>query len=163
MDLTAIGGKVTEFVKKYRYVILVLVIGIGLMLLPAGGKQETADNPQVQQNQPDMAQELRQILSRIKGAGDVEVLLTISAGERTVYQTDQDVSESGSARSDTVIVNGGDRSEQGLVQQLLPPQYQGAIVVCEGAENAAVHLAIVEAVSDATGLGADRISVLKMK
>lgn len=35
-------------------------------------------------------------------------------------------------------------------------------MVCQGADNAAVRLAIVEAVSKVTGLGANRISVLKM-
>jgi stage III sporulation protein AG len=36
-------------------------------------------------------------------------------------------------------------------------------VICQGAADPAVRLAVVEAVADATGLGADRISVLKMK
>lgn len=162
MDLTAIGGKVTEFIKKYRYVVLVLVIGIGLMLLPTGKAKEETESTQIPQSQPDMAQELQKILSQIKGAGDVEVLLTVSAGEKTVYQTD-DRSDSGGVQRDTVIVTDGDRNEQGLVQQRFPAQYQGAIIVCEGAEKAAVRLAIVEAVADATGLGVDRISVLKMK
>ena len=39
----------------------------------------------------------------------------------------------------------------------------GAIVVCQGGDNATVRLAIIEAVSNVTGLGADKISVLKMK
>ena len=163
MDLTAISGKVVEFAKKYRYVILVLVIGIGLMLLPEGARQEETEPVQSQQAQPDMTQQLRQILSRIKGAGDVEVLLTLSAGEETVYQTDEDLSESGGIRGETVIVADSDRNEQGLVKKILPARYQGAVIVCDGAENPAVRLAIVEAVADATGLGADRISVLKMK
>jgi hypothetical protein len=41
--------------------------------------------------------------------------------------------------------------------------YQGAVVLCQGAADAAVRLAVVEAVSKATGLGADKICVLKMK
>ena len=49
------------------------------------------------------------------------------------------------------------------MRQENPAQYLGVIVVCEGADSPAVRLAIVEAVSDVTGLGADRISVLKMK
>ena len=165
MDLTALGGKIVEFIKKYRYVILVLALGIGLMMIPDGDTEET-EPVQISQTQPDTAEELRQILSRIKGAGQVEVLLTLSAGEKTVYQTDEDVSNSGESstiRTETVIITDGNRAEQGLVQQILPPVYQGAIIVCEGAENASVRLAIVEAVADATGLGADRISVLKMK
>ena len=37
----------------------------------------------------------------------------------------------------------------------------GAAVVCDGADNAQVRLAIVRAVSDCTGLGSDKITVLK--
>ena len=161
MDLRAVGEKVTEGFKKYRYVILVLVLGIGLMLIPTG-KQERTGVTQSQVEKMDISSELEHILCRIKGAGDVQVLLTQSAGEKTVYQTDEDASESG-RRSETVLITDSDRKEQGLVQQVLPPRYQGAVIVCDGADDPAVRLAIVEAVSDATGLGADRISVLKMK
>ena len=61
------------------------------------------------------------------------------------------------------MVTGSDRSEKGLVRQINPPEYLGAVVLCQGADNAAVKLAIVEAVSKATGLSTDRITVLKMK
>ena len=66
-------------------------------------------------------------------------------------------------RKETVILTDSERNQQPLVQQVLPPQYLGAVIVCQGAENAAVRLAVVEAVRNATGLGADKISVLKMK
>ena len=39
----------------------------------------------------------------------------------------------------------------------------GAVVVCDGAESASVTLEIVRAVSAYTGLGSNRIIVLKMK
>lgn len=39
----------------------------------------------------------------------------------------------------------------------------GAVIVCDGAESAAVRLKVVNAVSAYTGLGSDRIIVLKMK
>jgi stage III sporulation protein AG len=39
----------------------------------------------------------------------------------------------------------------------------GAIVVCQGGDQPTVRLAILDAVSKVTGLGADKISILKMK
>ena len=62
----------------------------------------------------------------------------------------------------TVIVSGNDRTESGLVRQINPPVYMGAIVVCQGADDPTVQLAIIDAVSKITGLGTHRISVLKM-
>lgn len=168
MDMTGIGTNVLGFIKKYRYVILVLVIGIGLMAIPDG--KETAPEPTtaaaVSSTQEDQTEALTEILAQIKGAGKVKLLLTVAAGERTVYQTDRDTStssDSGSVRYETVIVTDADRAQHGLVQQTVAQEYRGAIVVCQGADDPNVRLAIVEAVANATGLGSDRISVLKMK
>ena len=54
----------------------------------------------------------------------------------------------------------------GRVYVLLRPGRDGdggAVVVCDGAESASVTLEIVRAVSAYTGLGSNRIIVLKMK
>ena len=79
-----------------------------------------------------------------------------------MYQTDEDSASSG-VRSDTVLLNGPDRSQTGLVRQVNPPTYLGAVIVCQGADSASVRLAIVEAVGSVTGLSTDKITVLKMK
>lgn len=161
MDLTAAREKATDFLKKYRYVILILLIGIGLMAIPdRNGEANITKDVSEQTPQIDETEQLTEILSQIKGAGKVRLLLTLAAGEKTIYQTDQ----SGQDRDlDTVIVTDADRAQQGLVQQKLSQEYRGAVVVCQGADDPSVRLAIVEAVSNATGLSTDRISVLKMK
>lgn len=167
MDWVGFQKKALSAVKRYRYAILVLVLGLALMLIPGQSKeqQNQVTMPTEQQEQPEISKSLAQILSQIQGAGKVEVMLTVAAGEKTVYQTDEDISggEHVSTRIETVIVTGADRSQTGLIQQVNPPTYLGAIVVCQGADRSSVRLAIVEAVSKVTGLGADRISVLKMK
>ena len=167
MDIKEAGGKLTALFKKYRWPLLVIALGILLMAWPAGDR-DTAEVPQIQATQPmeDPQQELAQILAQIRGVGKVQVLLTIKCGESVKYQTDEDIvsSDSGSTvRKETVIITDSDRNQQASVVQTLPPEYLGAVIVCQGAEDAAVRLAVVEAVSKATGLGADRISVLKMK
>lgn len=163
-----LGEKIVQFIKKYRYVALVLLIGMFLMILPEKKEAavQTEETRAVQANEPDTAEELSQILSQIQGAGKVQVMLTEATGSQTVYQTNDDISsggESSNSRRTTVTVTDENRTETGLIQQVNPPAYLGAIVVCQGADSASVRLAIVEAVSDVTGLGADRISVLKMK
>ena len=147
--------KIRELVKKYRYVLLVLLAGIVLMLLPA--QEEEKAEPTVEETEPvDMETRLEQILTRIEGAGEVAVMLTEASGEETVYQTDGD-------GADTVLVTDENRKEQGLVRTRQPPVYRGAIVVCRGADSAYVRLAVVEAVANVTGLGTDKITVLKME
>ena len=55
------------------------------------------------------------------------------------------------------------RNERGLVIRTDPPKYLGAVVLCQGADSSVVRLAVIDAVSKVTGLGTDRICVLKMK
>lgn len=167
MDIKSVGSKLIQFLKKYRYVVLVLIIGVVLMSLPDWeGTKQTAAPEQPKVSYVDPTEELTQILSQIRGAGKVKLLLTVQAGEKTVYQTDRETAStdnSDSVRVETVLVTGSDRGQTGLVQQTIAPEYRGAIVVCQGADDDRVRLAVIEAVADATGLGTDRISVLKMK
>lgn len=152
-----------EWIRKFKYPLLVVLVGLALMLLPQGGEPQE-QTPTVEETAPasDLGSTLEAILSQIDGAGQVRVLLTEESGRETLYQTDTRSDES-SHSADTVLVEDADRRETGLVRQTLEPQYRGAVVICQGADNASVRLAIVEAVSCATGLGADQISVLKMK
>lgn len=169
MDTEALKGKVKSFLGKYKYVLLVLFAGVVLMLLPGKSENRQQSNPTaqppVQQEQVSLDKQLETVLSAIDGAGRVQVLLTVESGEKTLYQYDEQVTagENGSTKKDTVIVTNGDRGQSGLIQQIDPPKYQGAVVLCQGADSAYVRLCIIEAVSKLTGLGTDRICVLKMK
>jgi len=164
MDGSELRQKITELFQKYRYAALVLLAGIFLMLLPMG---KTDSQPEQEEIIPsavetDFETRLAQILSLVHGAGQVQVFLSETAGEETLYQTDEDTSLD-DIRRDTVLITGSDRTQSGLVRRIDPPIYQGAIVLCQGADNAAIRLAITQAVANATGLGTDQISVLKMK
>ena len=159
--------RIMQWIKQYRYVVLILLIGMVLMLLPEGNKEEAQLPDQVTAPAESSTEErLSQILRRVEGAGNVEVLLTIASGEKILYECDEDLStgeNGGTERREVVVVTDEGRNEHGLVQQVNPPTYQGAVIVCQGADSPAVRLAIVEAVCDATGLTADKITVLKMK
>lgn len=148
--------------RKYRYVALILLAGLFLMAIPE--KEATTireTKPEVTQ-EPTLEQRLEEILSRIKGAGKVQVLLTEDRGEEYLYQTDTDTGNE-DFREKTVIISDSGREEQGLLRQTLPPEYLGAIIVCQGGDRPTVKLAIVEAVMDVTGLTSQQITVLKMK
>lgn len=169
MDLKTICAKSLDYIKKYRYVLLMLIIGLLLMALP-GSKNSKSDSvkstdPEIQM-QVSVNEQLSNILSKLDGAGKVEVLLTIAHGEETIFQTDDKVTEtdqSNTTQIDTVTVTDAERNQAGLIRQINPPTYLGAVILCQGADSAAVRLLIVDAVSKVTGLGADQISVLKMK
>ena len=165
MDWVNIRGHTEELFKKYRYGILILLIGVVLMCLPKM-KTDEADLDQpvtsIITEQISLEQSLAAILSQIQGAGKVEVLLTEAKGSETMYQSNT-TGGNESQKQDTVIITESERSQHGLIRQIIPPSYLGAIIVCQGADSAAVRLSIVQAVSSVTGLGSDHITVLKMK
>lgn len=159
MDWIARGR---ELASKYRYVLLVVMLGIGLMLLPTGSNETAPESPVLNAAQRNLQEELGELLAHLEGAGKVRVLLTEAEGERTYYQSDEDT-RTDSVKTDTVLITGSDRTQTGLVQRIDPPKYQGAVVLCQGADRASVRLAVVEAVANATGLPSNKISVLKLK
>ena len=146
---------------KYKYPILVVLVGLGLMLLPGKTEPEPQEPAETVQS-PDLEARLAAILAQIDGAGQVRVLLTEETGRENVYQTDIQT-DTDRRSEDTVLVEDASRTENGLIRRTLEPTYRGAVILCQGADQPSVRLAIVEAVRCVTGLGADRISVLNMK
>ena len=167
MDIGVMKSKLKACLSRYRYVWIVLLVGILLMLIPSQNPDTPKDTVmQAMEVGLPLEEQLANILAKVSGAGEVKVMLSLAAGEETLYQTDVDQqtqTDSTSSKRNTVTVTDSQRNESGLVRQVLPPAYMGAIIVCEGADAPSVRLAIIEAVSDVTGLGADKISVLKMK
>ena len=169
MEIRKLTGKLQELIQKYKYAIVVLVVGIALLLIPDNqSKQENVEmtQPTVTGQASFTEDSLAQILQSVDGAGSVKVLLSVGAGEETVYQTDTQTSSTDTSDDQsvkTVIITDSQRSESGLIRQVNPVVYKGAIVVCQGAESPAVRLAVTQAVSKITGLGTDSICVLKMQ
>jgi len=158
------GKRLTEILEKYKYALAVVLIGMVLMMLPGHNSTQSSQTQDESIQEDDLEQSLETILSQIQGAGRVQVLLSVQAGEENHYQTDCDEStgsENSTQRKQTVLVSDSQRSEAGLIRRTDPPKYLGAIIVCTGADNARVKLAIVQAVSCVTGLSANQISVLK--
>ena len=160
MDASLPKQRINALFGKYKYPILVLLVGLALLALPKGEPPEQVQLP-AETVAVDLERRLEALLSQIAGAGQVRVLLTEDTGRETVYQTDTQT-DADSVREDTVIVEDSARVETGLVRRTLEPHYRGAVILCQGADVPGVKLAIVEAVRCVTGLGADRISVQKL-
>ena len=169
MELKSGLKKIGGFITKYKYAALVVLIGVGLMMLPNSEKR----NVQVLEKQMQHIVEevtteelLAGILRQTKGVGEVHILLTKGEGEETIFQTDTESTDSGAEvrrQSTTVTITDADRTQSGLIRQVNPARFLGAIVVCQGADDPQVRLQVIDAVSKATGLKSNCIAVLKMK
>ena len=167
------ADKLRSFFLKYRWPALVLLCGAALMLLAPSGKTEPAQPvPTEAAAEPDFCAEterrLARILSRIEGAGQVEVMLTLRTGAVTRYQTDtesrsaaaQDRNESERSEK-TVLFSSGSAYNEPAVTQTEYPKFLGALIVAPGADDPAVRYELVNAVAALLGLGADQVRVVK--
>ncbi len=155
--------------QQYKYVVLVVAIGVGLLLWPV--TSDSAVEPQapcLSTDVSDVETQMETILSKISGVGQLSLMLTLETDGETQLAADSELSYSGSVnapddytrRSDLVTVS-GDGGTQGIVTQRIYPTYRGALVVCEGGDNPDVQLAVTKSVAALTGLGSDRITVVK--
>ena len=115
---------------KYKFVALVALAGAVLLLWPGGdGKTAERASPQAAALvEAELQQEMEDILGRIQGVGEVQVLLTVeSDGERQLAQ-DSELSYSGSTAapedysrsSQTVLVDDGSAEAPVVTRTVYP-------------------------------------------
>ena len=166
------GRKALQNFGKYKYVLLVALVGAVLLLWPSGEKRERSDPGAQTWESADifrveeLEEKLAKALSQVEGAGQVTVVLTLAEGPRQVLaQNEEGTWGSGETRRETstVLLSRGTGLQEVVSLQEVGPNYRGALVVAEGGDIPQVRLALCEAVSALTGLGADKISICKGK
>ena len=115
----------------------------------------------------DFQQELQARLAAISGAGRVELMLSLDQTEESVYAVNTrqtSGSDSRSRESDVQTWSGtGSCGETPVTVKRVLPVFRGAVVLCDGADDASVRLSVTQAVSTVCGIGADKVTVLKMQ
>lgn len=162
------GKKVRELLQKYKWILLVLVVGTLLLLIPDERGEEagatTVPGEESSFNVAEVEKRMEKVLSKIDGAGNLSLILTVRSGAEAIYASDTEFSEDGAGReerSTTVLISGEGGVKEPAVIRRDYPVFQGALVVCDGGDDPAVRLCITKAVSALTGLGSDRITVCK--
>ena len=149
-----------------------------LILLPTGSRGDETPaksdtEPSVSFSLSEQEAHIAQALSKIAGAGEVTVVLTLKSGMEQILATDESASgttrgeeasseSSMETKSTTVIVSSGSSVESPVTLKTVYPEYLGALVICQGADDPTVKFQLVKAVASLTGLGTDKIVVSKM-
>lgn len=122
--------------------------------------------------------ELEEILSKIEGVGEVNVMITYSQTSQTVplYNEDrttkdtEETDKSGGTRKITesdskkdIVFKESDGEKQPITQSIISPKIEGAIIAAKGAANVDVKTKIVQAVEAVTGLATHKIQVFEMQ
>ena len=152
--------------EKYRLVLLIILGGLLLMSLPGNQDKEKADEMKESEyfSLEETERQMEELLGHIEGTGKLRLMLTLKSGSQLYLAEDSDeASESGTTerQRETVTLNRGSGYEDVVITREIYPIYQGAVVVCQGADQAKVRLAVIEAVAALTGLSSDRITVVK--
>lgn len=165
--------RVIKRLDTYKYVLLVILVGLVLLFLPewhpGGTTQEETVHLQTQSEDFDLAaleEKLAAALSEIDGAGEVTVVLTVQNSARKVLAQDESTTRKEGASEEsaqTVVVSKGSGTQEPVLIEQVYPDFQGALVISSGGERPAVRLKLMEAVAALTGLGADKISICKGK
>ncbi len=155
--------KITAFLGGYRYVILMMVVGIVLLLLPTGEEDvalelEREDVVLSSESVSVLEERLAQALSQIAGAGETQVMLTLADSGQRILAEDLEWDDT-SETSETVILSDASRGESVVELQTISPSFRGALVVSQGAGSATVQLELIHAVSVLTGLPTNKIAI----
>lgn len=130
--------------------LIILIIGLAVTALPELKKAAKTETETV----TDIGREeerLSEILSEIKGAGRVSVMITY---ESTM---EKDIAYSGD--NERAVTSGGDV----VVRREIYPPVKGVIVVADGADDPSVCNALKAAVTAVTGAAANHICIYSFK
>ena len=129
-------------------------------------------------NEYNIDSQLEEILSKIDGVGNVNVMITYSQTSQTVplyneettvrdtEETDQEggtrkITESDSKKD--VVYKESSGEKEPITQSIVSPKIEGAIITAQGASNADVKTNIIQAVEAVTGLAVHKVQVFEMK
>lgn len=165
--------RIPEYLKavfdKYKYILLLGLVGLLLMTWPENTQQNADAKVEQQTIQQEALSELERklalLLSQMEGVGEASVLLTLEQGERLEYVFDRSDSrtESGGSVQMELVTLSQSGGQVPVLLQTESPVFRGAAVVCQGGESAAVRLLVTQTIQSLTGLSADRIVITKMK
>lgn len=135
---------------------------------------ETTDST----NDDNMVTNLEEILSNIRGVGNVKVMITYAETSKTVPVYNEESTEENTEETDSeggtrkvtqtdvkkeVIYEESDGGGKTLItQSIISPTIEGAIITAEGASDASVKTNIIQAVGAVTGLATHKIQVFEM-
>lgn len=163
--------RVKDFVSGEKGRKILLFGGAALLILLLlstlfGGKTETKTTVKTENTaeiEEKLERRLCELISKIDGAGEVSVMVTLDATTTAIYEKDRKLEEtsgnaSASSSKETEVVLAGS-AKQPLLTGSIMPTVRGAAVVCEGAANPTVREKVANTVAKALNIGISRVYV----
>ena len=113
-----------------------------------------------------MEDKLKILIAKIKGAGRVDVMLTLDSGTSVVLASNDETKTVSNGSSSTTTVSASpiilqqNGSNMPLIVEEVIPRIKGVVIVSSGAKDVNVRLNILNAVQTLTGLTNSQIQIL---
>lgn len=163
--------------KKTQYLAVIIIIAVILTIYFSTFLDSTPQTEQPQslaevENTTELLeQKVKSALSKVDGAGKVEVVINFASTPELVPALAEDVqtsssneenksSQTKSERTDIAAVQGGDTGA--LIIKENQPEVRGVIVVAEGAGDIGVRVSLLNAVTTLLDVDPGQVEVLKM-
>ncbi len=173
-----------DFKKKLQYLAILLVVIVILAIYFANAGAPANKEPAGSGAKPvseavssSIEEKLQETLSKIEGAGQVQVMITYESSAEIVpavsvdtqTSTTTDEGEDGTSKTNTentqseiVTVNGSEGGSALVLKEKSPP-VKGVIVVAQGADDIRVKLSLLSAVETILNISPDQVDVYKME
>lgn len=168
--------------KKRSIIIIIGFVGIALIFISGMFAEKEEIEPQHEETIPvtaddyrkQLEQELSDIISRIDGAGEVCILITMETTTEDVYAVEKKTEEKNSNSSSSdggnsdgeyreenkyVTVKRKDGSEDAVLEKQIMPKIRGVLVVCDGGGNSVIKEKITQAVSGVLNISGGKVFV----
>ena len=165
-----------ELIKGRKWAVFMTICGIaGLLLIMISSL--LPENDSVEKNTKDeyskkageysvfVENRLSDFLSRIDGAGEVRVYISVGSSEKYIYATEgrSSRSENKTDVEEKCVIVGSGSEKNALVETVENPRINGAVVLCSGGDSPIVCERVYNAVSAALGLPLGNIYVSKLR
>ncbi len=162
-------NKKLKSIKNYEIIICLIIICIVLLIyfsVNGDGKKEEKATESVNISLTDGLEErVGNVLSKIEGVGEVDVLITFSSSVEQVTANTQNShstttsNQNNSTTTSTTTSSPIISNQNVIVLQEKMPEIIGVIVVAEGADNPKVKINILSAVSTALDIDKNSIQI----
>lgn len=167
---------------------LVAVVIIGVILILAGDMFLNVKKPEAEKTEAvvksydyrtELENKTKEILSKVEGAGNVDVMITFNSGSETVFaqenkkstsETEENASEgdrrgivSETEENSIVTVNNSDGSTSPVIIKEMTAEIAGIVIVAEGGDSIVVKDSLIRAAQALFSVPANKVEVFKMK
>lgn len=171
-------NKVIDFIKQ-KYIYILVVVGVVLLVLsfiPSKQAESVVSNNYTsEQYILDTETKLEEILSKMLGTKDVNVMITLNNSVENVFadttKVNTDITENSgtndikteqkdSKENEYIIIKDENGNEQALILTQIMPQIRGVLVVCPNGNNTVIKEMVKSAVVTVLDISSKKVCVV---